>query len=316
MPATCPKCHNYVPEGEATCSHCGARLHAPQPVPTDRERSVVGTELLSENQLPHRHGEQKPFPQSDATKGGASTTSRPHPRIVAPLLLLAGIVALLIILARPNFQQQLNPTEEKADQQATTEAGSSGQADDSEVAPVPSDESEHPAEDDGEAQPDEVHGEEVPTSERPADSKYPGLIGTWVGKLQQPEGSRFCFGASEIPLVLEVKDVAENGMITADLHVCFHGHGNLENPAPSTEGDVQLDYKDIALTYSNGQIRYSDEKVASFPDKTCMLHVILDVEDIESPTPQMSGMVQCTHDLWSYDDSYGSQEDHFVLERQ
>lgn len=86
---------------------------------------------------------------------------------------------------------------------------------------------------------------------------YASYVGTWTGTLQSDEGYSLyttphkCYGASDKPLVLEFKSIADSGQATVVAHVLYHGHktDDLSNDAASSDGDSYLTTGDITTTF-------------------------------------------------------------------
>lgn len=85
---------------------------------------------------------------------------------------------------------------------------------------------------------------------------YASYVGTWTGTLQQNRGcysdEHKCYGASDKPLVLEFKSIADSGQATVVAHVLYHGHkvGDLSNDAASSDGDSYLTTDEITTTFN------------------------------------------------------------------
>ncbi|MBR3224523.1 MAG: hypothetical protein IKF78_04290 [Atopobiaceae bacterium] len=322
MENTCPKCGLPTKSIDEVCANCGTTLKGADQADETRPDSFR-TPAFSTNRRNQTADIPAHIAKHGSTSPGLTKKRGPNPiAIVAGLCLALAIGSLLFANHREGLAAKNVSSEAEAssasDSTGTTQVASvvepaedAGRSPASEK-PVPADQEQTSTEDDKGSSRDSSEKESPNTTS----SKYPGLVGTWKGKLQPSDSSAYCYGASEMPLVLDIKKVDATGMITADIHVCFHGHSELANSAASDEGDAYMDYTDVVLTYSNGQLRYSDEKMSQYPGITCMLNIILDVKDIESSRPSISGLVDATYDLWDSNGPWGNQTDYFVLERQ
>ena len=322
MENTCPKCGLPTKSIDEVCANCGTTLKGADQADETRLDSFR-TPAFSTS----RRNQTADVPAHIA-KHGSTPPDLVKKRGPNPIAIVAGLCLALAIgsLLFANHREGLAAKNVSSEAEASSASDGTGTM---QVASVV-----EPAEDAGQSP---VSDEPVSTDQKKANteddkgcsrdssrkestsstsSKYPGLVGTWKGTLQASNSSTYCYGASEMPLVLDIKKVDTTGMITADIHVCFHGHSGLANSAASDEGDAYMDYTDVVLTYSNGQLRYSDEKMSQYPGITCMLDIVLDVKDIESSRPSISGLVDATYDLWDSNGPWGKQTDHFVLERQ
>ena len=323
MSKTCPNCGSPVQNKDTVCSNCGANLavDARQGDATLPAAGTAGqvegyTHRLSESEKNMTFGR---VDMEGSAKGQTKQKDRRSPiGLFVPVLLVALAVALVAILQMSKKLTELESTAGETQVQALSK-----DADDSSAAEEPpAEDSDVDAQVDSEAQEDDGESTDAEASkdeglsESNKKKKYHGLIGTWTGILQPTDRSVYCYGASDMPMIIEIKDVADTGMITADMKVCFHGHGSLENSAASTEGDAYLEFKGLALTCSNGRIIYDNDKLNEYAGISCSLYVQLDVTDIDSDNPQMTGLVLGAYDLGSYEkNGIGHSEDRYVFEK-
>ncbi len=153
-------------------------------------------------------------------------------------------------------------------------------------------------------------------NEEPApESKYAALIGTWTGKLEKPDADVYCYGGNSMPLVLNVKEVSEIGMVTADIHVCQHNHYDLENSAPSTEGDTYADINDVTMTFDDFDFKYVQDTGEKYADRAGPLWLSIEFH--------VSGMASDEPSIWAtVENQFGKglgystgQTDYYDLEK-
>lgn len=102
------------------------------------------------------------------------------------------------------------------------------------------------------------------------------LVGTWIGTLSETSGLAHCYGASDTPLEVTVKNVnPTTGQITLDVSVLFHGHSYVSSDAAATDGDRVVTFEDLTSMYSEsgftvrGDIEGTDDyvRISFTPEK-------------------------------------------------
>lgn len=102
---------------------------------------------------------------------------------------------------------------------------------------------------------------DVKPSEGIALASFDGLLGTWTGEFYEEEHNEgiynlaSCYGGRGNPPSITFKSVDEQAMTAVvDITCLVHGHGSLDNPADSTEGDEVLTVNDVLITLDPEQL--------------------------------------------------------------
>lgn len=94
---------------------------------------------------------------------------------------------------------------------------------------------------------------------RPSDdialASFDGLLGTWTGEFYEEEHNdsiynlAACYGGRVNPPSITLKSIDEQAMTAVvDITCLVHGHGSLDNPADSAEGDEVITVNDVLIT--------------------------------------------------------------------
>ena len=86
-------------------------------------------------------------------------------------------------------------------------------------------------------------------------ASFDGLLGTWTGEFYEEEHNdsiyslAACYGGRANPPSITFKSIDEQAMTAVvDITCLVHGHGSLDNPADSAEGDEVITVNDALIT--------------------------------------------------------------------
>ena len=253
----CPNCGSTLVDGTRFCPTCGAPIVGDTYVPDTAQMVRRDAPERSSVEVPAKEQAKENLRRARAAYVDAR---RAAGKSYAPRI-IAGIVAAAVVAGAAGggvwyvMNQRISEADARAielqsqvdELQSQLEAASSAQQPTSGSTP----EAGSPA-----------------SSELELDDAQ-SLVGTWTGSLSETSGADCCYGASETPLEVTIKNVdSTNGQMTIDVSVLFHGHGSLLGDAPSTDGDRVVAFEDLTSTYSEagftvrGDIEGTDDYVS------------------------------------------------------